>query len=143
MKSQHLLFSVLFAAVILCTGLKTINKQTSSDNKIAAGDWGEWVNDDCFEGIDYRAKRGDFNSYANKWNWYVQFRNRYNQRLNFNYAIGEPGTRPDPDHRTYISSNGTSDSKIALLISSSSCRVRVGYVRFGYDDSGSYEKCDQ
>lgn len=115
----------------------------SSFHRKISNDWGEWSNDDCFKGIDYRAKRGDYNNYAKKWHWYVQFRNRYQQKLNYNYAIDEPGTRPTPDHRDHIDGGDLSESKIALLFSSDACHIRVGNVRFGEDDSGSYEKCDQ
>ena len=108
-----------------------------------ASDWGEWTNSDCFKGVDYRAKRGDYNSYANKWHWDVQFRNRYNNQLNYSYAVGEPGTLPEPDHRDHISAGDISDTKGFLLNSSKACRIRVGYVRFGNDDSGSYHECDQ
>lgn len=106
-------------------------------------EWGEWMNDDCFKGIDYRVRKGEYNSYAGKWNWYVQFRNRYQAPVHFNYIVSEPGTRPDPDHRTHMDGNCISDTKLFLLYNSSLVHVRVGYIRFGNSDSGNYASCDQ
>jgi hypothetical protein len=108
-----------------------------------SNDWGAWGNDDCFSGIDYRVKKGDYNNYAKQWYWYVQFRNRYNKQVHFSYAVAEPGTRPEPDHRTSVDANDVSDSTGFLLYSGGQIRVRVGYIRFGSYDSGAYSTCDK
>lgn len=108
-----------------------------------ASDWGEWINDDCFKGIDFRVKKGEYNSYAKKWYWYVQFRNRYNNQVNYSYSVSEPGTMTNPDHRDRMGSNNISDSKGFLMYSGDKIHVRVGYIRFGDNDSGEYARCDQ
>lgn len=108
-----------------------------------SNEWGAWVNDDCFSGIDFRVKKGDYNNYAKQWYWYVQFRNRYNKQVHFSYAVAEPGTRPEPDHRISADANDVSDSTGFLLYSGGQIRVRVGYIRFGSYDSGTYSTCDK
>jgi hypothetical protein len=110
---------------------------------LITNEWGPWSPDDCFDGIDFRVKKGDYNSYANKWYWYVQFRNRYNKQVYFSYAVDEPGTRPKPDHRKSMDAENESDSAGFLLYSGGQIHVRIGYIRFGSDDSGSYVTCDR
>lgn len=134
---------ILFSFLVINFYMGIISFVKVSSPKIQQSDWGEWINDDCFKGIDYRVKKGDYNSYAGKWHWFVQFRNRYNNRISYNYSISEPGIKTEPDHRDHISSGSLSNSKIALIQDPNRCHVRVGYIRFGDDDSGSYVQCDQ
>jgi len=139
MKTQVLKTVIGFCIIILYAG---INSFTKSPSKSQRGDWGEWANDDCFKGIDYRVKKGSYNSYSNKWDWYVQFRNRYNNSISFSYSISEPGTMTDPDHRQHVSS-GSIGETIGSIFNAGRCHVRIGRLRFGDDDSGSYVPCDQ
>tara|TARA_R110002033_G_scaffold162910_1_gene199770 strand:+ start:1899 stop:2336 length:438 start_codon:yes stop_codon:yes gene_type:complete len=129
----------------LTSDLNTIINFSMEDNSslIETGEWGSWGADDCFNGIDYRVKKGDYNSYAKQWYWYVQFRNRYNKPVNFSYAVDEPGTRPEPDHRSRMDASSESDSTGFLLYSGTRIHVRIGYIRFGSYDSGAYATCDK
>jgi len=120
--------------------LSSANSKLTNRNDLPS-EWGEWMNDDCFKGIDYRVQKGEYNSYAGKWNWYVQFRNRYQATVHYNYIVSEPGTRPDPDHRDEMAENSMSDTKLILLYNSARVHVRVGYIRFGNSYSGNYATC--
>lgn len=130
-------------SLALFTAMKPSEKNNYCVPAIRHSDWGQWRNVSCYKGIDFRTKRGDYNSYARKWNWYVQFRNRYYEKINFNYIISEPDETENPDHRTHIEAEDTGDSKLALLSSSGGCHVTVGMVRFGENDTGTYSRCDQ
>jgi hypothetical protein len=141
MKQHVLSFSFLLILGALIPGVKSsIDRIPTTEKK---SDWGEWINDDCFKGIDYRVKKGDYNSYSRQWYWYMQIRNRYHDEINISYTISEPGAINEPDHRTSVSAQDISETKVALLNSSVNCHVRVGYLRFGDSDSGSYYSCDQ
>ena len=118
----------------------TVNKTIKSFD---TSEWGPWGPDDCFDGIDYRVKKGDFNSYSQKWYWYLQFRNRYDRKVYFSYSVGEQGTKSEPDHRNYMEAGSESDVPGFLLYSGSKIHVRVGYIRFGNDNSGAYATCDK
>lgn len=135
MKKHHLL---ILTGLLLFTLSFTpvIHHPTTSD-------WSEWVSGNCVQGIDYRVKKGDFNNYAKKWYWYVQFRNRYNNTVNFSYSVSEPGTMTNPDHRSRMTGGNLSDATGFLMYSGDKVHVRVGYVRFGDSDSGQYVNCDQ
>lgn len=128
--------AIFFSAISFTNSKKHVTK--------AANDWGEWIQDDCFNGIDYRVRKGDYNSYSHQWYWYAQIRNRYNKKVNISYIISEPGEIKTPNARTIIEAGGIDGAgEVALLNSSERCHVRVGYLRFGDDDSGSYYNCDK
>lgn len=78
--------------------------------------WSDWeVVNPKYDGIDGRVKRGDFNSYANKYHWEFQFRNRYYKDVKFRYGIGK---RSEPCYLNYskhISASKSSDIGAVLI----------------------------
>jgi hypothetical protein len=128
--------------ILLSTSFKA--PVSVAKTKLTQQDWGEWVSDDCFKGIDYRTRRGDFNDNLNKWMWYAQIRNRYDEKINISFIITDPGEIKSPDHRTTINGQSIEGFGInAFITSGERCHVRVGYIRFGDNDSGPYYRCDK
>lgn len=107
-------------------------------------EWGEWQTTSCFRGIDFSVKKGPYNQYAEKYYWYIQFRNRYNQPVSFNYSMLPQGFDCDMDARKHISSNQDSDVVGDLLDEDGQVRVCIGDFRFKdvRNDFGPYEACD-
>jgi hypothetical protein len=86
--------------------------QTSSEN------WGNWSYiESAYPGIEVRVARGDFNEYANKYHWDIQFRNRYSKSVQFNYGYTATNERGqcNPDHRKHIEPGETSDITAGLI----------------------------
>ena len=141
--NKRFLIIIGICSTVCITGIGSLSFGSTPTLVTTQSDWGEWTTSDCLKEIDYRVKKGDFNSYANKWYWYLQFRNRYENQVHFSYSISEPGTQTEPDHRDQIDAGETSDTKGFLLTSGSRCHVRTGNLRFGDNDYGPYEPCDR
>lgn len=48
---------ILFSFLVITFYMGIISFVKVSSPKIQQSDWGEWINDDCFKGIDYRVKK--------------------------------------------------------------------------------------
>lgn len=59
-------------------------------HSFAQSDWSYWQQTDCLAGVDVRVKRGDYNQVAKKYKWYVEFKNRYDEKVHFNSIAVEP-----------------------------------------------------
>lgn len=97
-------------------------------------EWGDWsVVSYNYEGIEARVKKGDFNSYANKYYWYIQFRNRYTNRAQFNYDFKARSERDDcnPNKRKDLESGETSDVTGSLISDDYKVHVCIGDVEIG------------
>lgn len=114
-----------------------------------AGEWGSWTTTDCFKGLDFRVKRSSQNSYSKKYEWLVQFRNRYYEKVTFNYKMVPYAEKSEIRrtgktlNRVDVAANSTmSGSKWAYLDESSKVYVYVNKLRFG-KDYGDYAECDK
>jgi hypothetical protein len=103
-------------------------------------DWGAW-NNTQYNGIDFRVKCLSYNDYAKKYTWDIQFRNRYQKTVYFNYAYAEPETTVTrTTNRGSLSSGNTGSGHQELLntsCNSSYVKVYIDKVRVG-EDSGPY-----
>lgn len=158
-----LLGCVLFFSTTNLNNSSVIFKNTSSNQKSAAlsnlanelhdadqPEWSNWTRlDDCFQGIDFRVQKGAYNEYAKKYNWRVQFRNRYQQKVYFSYEVVPYSERNQirqsgkTTNRTSVEANATqSGAHWGLIAESSRLYVLVNSVRFGQDGLQPYAKCD-
>lgn len=61
-----------------------------STSLLAQTNWGTWQQTDCLKGLDFRVRRAEYNEYAKKYKWYVEFRNRYYDNIHFNCIAVKP-----------------------------------------------------
>jgi TPR repeat protein len=52
--------------------------------------WGPWNPVSCWKGLHFHLSRGDYNASAQKYMWYCQFKNDYNQPVSFEFSILSP-----------------------------------------------------
>lgn len=155
---MHKITLTLFAttALFLSTAASSLH---SSSNKIgtiihsasrivAISEWGQWVTCDCYNGLDFRVKRADEGLSNGEFEWKVQFRNRYNEKIYFSFVIVESWRREEirnsgkTTSRINVSANYTeTSSHWTFLKETSNVYVHVNNVRFG-SDSGPYVDCD-
>jgi hypothetical protein len=111
--------------------------------------WGNWKTTDCFRGLDFRVKKKTSN-YSKRTEWLVQFKNRYNNKINFSYEIVPYSKRSEirnserTTNRIDINANTTErSSHYQYLYESNMVYIHVNKVRFGRDGSQAYSNCDQ
>ena len=76
---------------------------TSFISGARAAEYGPWQSFQTFTRLDYRVKRCEFNDYAHKFEWHVEFRNRYPTQIHFNFELAEDGApRPRLTNRTAL-----------------------------------------
>ena len=115
------------------------------NNTSAQSPYGQWQACHTFTGLDFRARKCEFNSDAKKWEWHVEFRNRYEKTINFSFKLDENGTTCSRlTDRTTLKAGeegknmGDNGTTWKLLISGDRIEVFIGDVRFGNDDTGPY-----
>lgn len=102
--------------------------------KNSPNDWGSWsVVSSTYKGIEARVKLGDYNDYAKKYHWEIQFRNRYVKRVQFNYDCTErsESNSCSPNKRKELGAGETSDVTAFLINDSYKIHVCVGDVNIG------------
>lgn len=114
------------------------------------GSWSSWQETDCLQNLEFRVQRGDYNSYAKKYKWYVEFRNLSGLDLHFNMVMV-----PSDEEEAIRTSGKTTDRKHALSNSSTTASwflvddasrvyVHINKIRQGAEDYGSeYIECDK
>lgn len=73
------LISTLLLFLVLGTASLTANAQYK---------WGSWSTDPCFSGVQFRARYDDYNEFAKKHKWSIQYRNNYTRDIAFSYNLG-------------------------------------------------------
>lgn len=109
----------------------------------AVSDYGAWKSVSCFRGLDFCVKKASYNEYAKKYEWWVKFRNRYQETVSFDFTAKESyvNTAKTTD-RISVRPGGENGSWF-LLAEESSVNVFVDHLRFGQDDWGTkYAACD-
>lgn len=106
----------------------------------AQNSWGAWNTMGCLDGLDYRVKCGEYNRFAKKYSWQVEFRNRYRKDIHFSFTAVEPHRKSEiknsgkTNRRHTVAANGGIERGWFLIDATSSIYVYVNQVRFGNQD---------
>lgn len=121
--------------------LTFLNSDIKTNNEInkskTFGTWGMWRTTSCYRGLDFRVRRSQEDSFNGpKYEWEVQFRNRYEDVVNFSFKITYPGDESETIDRQSVSANSMSNGEDwALTTNGETCEVLIDKVRFGDDDA--------
>jgi hypothetical protein len=102
-------------------------------------DWSDWQTTSCFTGVDFRVKSKKTST--GKYEMYVDFRNRYNEDVHFNFDI-KGGSYSNANNRITVRANSTKDSWTGASYTSDYFYVNIGKLRFGRDGLQDYASCD-
>jgi hypothetical protein len=130
--------TALLIVLLIVTGISVAFKspwQTS---------YGPWRTTSCYKGIDFCVKKGAYNEYAKKYEWWVKFRNRYHSTATFSFIAKESSITTAKTNERISIPSGEEASSWFLLAETNSINVFVDKMRFGDDDWGSeYVPCGQ
>lgn len=104
---------------LLITILLVIVSVTVIAFKNATDDWGKWSSPNVkYEGLEVRVRRGDYNPYSKKWQWDLQFRNRYTKKVTYSYGCVESYNRNNCklEERNSIEANETDTYTYSFLL---------------------------
>ncbi len=103
-------------------------------------DWSTWHSVNCFEGIDFRIKTKK-SSYSGNYEAYIEFRNRYNSDVHFNYAAtgGEYTTK---NNRVTVREGSTYKTYMGASFTSDYFNIFIDKLRHGSDGLQDYSNCD-
>lgn len=125
---KSLKFLLFTFAVLLSTGS-------------VAQNYGPWQTT-CYKGLDYCVMKKSCEN--GKCEWRVKFRNRYQDVINFSYAIKENSvTTSDTNKRIAVRANSESAPDWEYLSETFNPRIFIGKVKFGKDNAygGPYVPC--
>jgi hypothetical protein len=107
-------------------------------------DYGPWRTTSCYRGLDYCVKRASYNESARKYEWWVKFRNRYQEDISFNYVLKESNVNGAAGtDRGTVKKGSISSGSWFLVADPNSVSVFIDKVRFGEDNwSDKYANCD-
>ena len=105
-------------------------------------DWGRW-NTTQYDGIDYRFKCSGYNESAKKYDWQVQFRNRYREKVHFSFKLADTNERVTRTSARLSLRSGSESSGSEYALLNAPCvngtiGVYVNEVRIKEQDSGPY-----
>jgi len=150
---KNLLVTISIVGMMVCLAFKypiamqdshNTNNQRTLNKPNRFGPWGLWKTTGCYRGLDFRVRRTQEDSFnGEKYEWEVQFRNRYADVINFNFKITYPGDDSEPGGRMSLDANNTSNGEDwGLVEASERCQISVAKVRFGEDDGAKpYVEC--
>ena len=142
MKKRGMFLSIIMLIMIVTMAF------TSSDK--SQNTWGEWQNTKCLKGVSYKVKMGKYNMSRRARKWEIQFKNRYNAVINFNYkAISTAQIKNYSKARTsrnriVLEGDGGESKVISTYVKANKeLYVNIVKIRFGKKDVGkNYYKCD-
>ncbi len=112
--------------------------------------WGPWQSSECYSQLDYRVRNVQYNKYAEKYEWRVQFRSRYEERIHFSFDLVPLSKRAamiqsgKTTRRTDLRPGAETDGMTwALVAEPSEIYVHINRVRFGEDGLQPYAPCGQ
>lgn len=114
-------------------------------NDVNQSEWSTWRETSCYKGLDFRVKNRGKNYNGTKFNWGVQFRNRYQDRIYFSYEVYDDiPSNPRTTNRTDIRSGEMTDGyRDFYMQNGNSIYVFVDKVRFERDGLQDYYDCDK
>lgn len=141
---MNLQFGVL--PIQASTKFSVIQPMEKNLTLLPVSDWGEWSANNKYDGLDMRVRCEGYNEFAKKYGWNVQFKSRYQDKINFSFALSDATVRlTRTTDRTHLRSGEQSSLGFATLLNTSCgsgnyIDVYVDEVRFGENDSGPYYK---
>lgn len=137
------IFLAVFAFVII--GLMAFTTTSKTQNT-----WSDWRNTKCLKGVSYKVKMGKYNMSRRARKWEIQFKNRYNAVINFNYKamstaqIKNYSRARTSRNRIVLEGNGGASKVISTFVKANKdLHVDIVKIRFGKNDVGkNYYKCD-
>jgi len=145
-KSISIVLAVVFSIGLM--SFMDVDKKNDKAEINLQSEWSEWNQTSCLSGLDFRVKRGDYNEYAKKYKWFVEYKNRYTETIHFgSHAV------PYSQKNEILSSKkvsirkhlkpGDVTSTYFLVDENSTIYVYVGKIRMGEKDYGDYSRCDK
>lgn len=151
MKNTKQLISTVLV-ILLSISLLTSSTIISNEQNIktSQSSWGNWKQTDCLLGLDFRVKRAEYNSYAKKYKWIIEFRNRYKQNIHFSCKAVKPSQRAEirrtgkTTDRKHVGANGGLGKVWFLVNAPSEIYIHVNKIRISEKDWGTdYYNCDK
>ncbi|MFN0729435.1 hypothetical protein [Polaribacter gochangensis] len=143
MKKRGIFLSIIMFVMIGVTAFTT-----TSDNQSV---WSDWQNTKCLRGISYKVKMGKYDMSRRARKWEIQFKNRYNANIYFNYKaistaqIKNIRSARESRNRVVIEGEGTESKVLSTYVKANKeLFVDITKIRFGKEDVGkNYYKCDK
>src|ERR1035441_4719017 len=120
-----------FGRGILCAMILVVFSQLAQ-----AEEWSQWKKLKGWQGFDFRIRRAEYNEPARKYNWYLQFRSRYQSKVHFSFHFGLDGESTHALTDRMDLNSGKTDEYWGLYAASENHQMTVwfGKVRFGEKD---------
>jgi hypothetical protein len=128
--------------IYIATSIIILMITTSSFETPVQTGYGPWQTTSCYKGIDYCVKRNEYNEYSKKYHWSVKFRNRYQTKVSISFTAKESYVRSASTTDRVTIRSGAEHSNWFLIADGNAITVFVDKLRFGEEDSGKYEYCD-
>ncbi len=99
----------------------------------------------CFQGLEYRIKRGAFNKEIMQYVYTIEFQNNYDEAIWFSYSIGREGSQPQQKgdfikSRVTVKSHARNISTFTLTGIESALEMHIHLARVDYD-GGNFIRC--
>lgn len=143
MKNKGIFLSIIMLIMIGSMAFTNIDESQSV--------WSEWQNTKCLKGISYKVKMGKYDMSRRARKWEIQFKNRYNATVYFNFkAISTAQIKNikrarESRNRLVLEGDGA-ETKVLSTYAKANKDLHVDIVktRFGKEDVGKYYyKCDK
>jgi len=128
-----------------------IGSMAFTSSNVSQNTWSEWRNTKCLAGVSYKVKMGKYEMSRRARKWEIQFKNRYNATIHFNYKaissskISKFRTARKSRNRITLVGDGTETKILSTYVNANKeLVVDAVNIRFGKEDIGkNYYKCDK
>ncbi|WP_347174991.1 hypothetical protein [Polaribacter uvawellassae] len=143
MKKRGIFLSIFMLIMI---GSMAFTNTTESQNT-----WSEWKNTKCLKGISFKVKMGKYEMSRRARKWEIQFKNRYNAKIYFNFKaisstqIKNIRSARESRNRIILEGEGAESKVLTTYVKANKeLFVDITKIRFGKEDVGkNYYKCDK
>ncbi|WKD86593.1 hypothetical protein KCTC32516_01969 [Polaribacter huanghezhanensis] len=143
MKKWGIFSSIIMFVMIGATAFTTTSESQS--------EWTQWQSTKCLKGINYRVKMDKYDMSRRARKWEIQFKNRYNATIYFNYKaistaqIKKIRSARESRNRITLEGDGAETKALSTYVKANKeLFVNITKIRFGKEDVGkNYYKCDK
>ena len=103
--------------------------------------WSEWNTSSCYQGIDYRVKKGDYNEFTKGYKWIMQVKNRYKEAASISFNLSSANKQGSFTRQNAIS-GGTTQSWFLIKGIENASELIVGIKAVKFKNSNDFYDCD-
>ena len=103
--------------------------------------WSEWKTSNCYQGIDFRVKKGEYVESAKAFKWIMQIKNKYEESISVSFNLSS-AEKEGPFRQQNAISGGITESSFLIEGVENTSEVFGEIKGLKFENSNEFYNCD-